>query len=49
MLVNFTDQGLKGVVKDVPNIGRGRSRDWLKMKNPNAPAVKREAEEDWAR
>jgi hypothetical protein len=24
----------------------GRSRDWLKMKNPNAPAVKREAE-DW--
>jgi hypothetical protein len=23
------------------------SRDWLKMKNPNAPAVKREAEEDW--
>ena len=26
----------------------GRSRDWLKMKNPNAPAVKREAEEDWA-
>ena len=27
----------------------GRSRDWLKMKNPSAPAVKREAEEDWAR
>jgi bifunctional non-homologous end joining protein LigD len=27
----------------------GRSRDWLKMKNPNAPAVKREAEEDWDR
>src|SRR5215831_12885287 len=25
----------------------GRSRDWLKMKNPSAPAVKREAEEDW--
>ena len=23
----------------------GRSPDWLKMKNPNAPAVKREAEE----
>jgi hypothetical protein len=21
--------------------------DWLKMKNPEAPAVKREAEEDW--
>jgi hypothetical protein len=27
----------------------GRCRDWLKFKNPNAPAVKREAEEDWAR
>jgi hypothetical protein len=25
-----------------------RSPDWLKMmKNPEAPAVKREAEEDW--
>jgi len=27
----------------------GRSSDWLKMKNPAAPAVKREAEEDWRR
>jgi hypothetical protein len=27
--------------------GSGRSRDWLKMKNADAPAVKREAEEDW--
>jgi hypothetical protein len=27
----------------------GRSRDWLKMKNPAAPAVKREVEEDWGR
>jgi ATP-dependent DNA ligase len=27
----------------------GRSPDWLKMKNPTAPAVKREAEEDWGR
>ena len=27
----------------------GRSPDWLKFKNPEAPAVKREAEEDWAR
>jgi hypothetical protein len=27
----------------------GRSPDWLKMKNPAAPAVKREAEEDWAK
>jgi bifunctional non-homologous end joining protein LigD len=27
----------------------GRSRHWIKSKNPAAPAVKREAEEDWAR
>ena len=26
----------------------GRVDDWLKIKNPAAPAVKREAEEDWA-
>jgi ATP-dependent DNA ligase len=25
----------------------GRSDDWLKVKNPKAPAVKREAEEEW--
>src|ERR1700738_5050260 len=25
----------------------GRSPDWIKSKNPNAPVVKREAEEDW--
>ena len=27
----------------------GRSPGWLKMKNPAAPAVKREAKEDWGR
>jgi ATP-dependent DNA ligase len=27
----------------------GRSKDWIKVKNPAAPAVKREAEEDWGR
>jgi hypothetical protein len=27
----------------------GRSRHWIKSKNPDAPAVKREAEEDWGR
>lgn len=25
----------------------GRTRDWIKVKNPHAPAVKREVEEDW--
>jgi bifunctional non-homologous end joining protein LigD len=37
--------GLEGIVskrKDSP-YRSGRSPDWLKMKNPNAPAVKREA------
>jgi bifunctional non-homologous end joining protein LigD len=27
----------------------GRSQDWLKFRNPAAPAVKREAEDDWGR
>ena len=31
------------------NIPLGRSPLWLKVKNPKAPAVKREAEEDWGR
>jgi bifunctional non-homologous end joining protein LigD len=43
--------GLEGIVskrKDSP-YRSDRSSDWLKMKNPNAPAVTREAEEDWGR
>jgi bifunctional non-homologous end joining protein LigD len=27
----------------------GRSRDWIKSKNPQHPAVRREAEEDWSK
>jgi hypothetical protein len=27
----------------------GRSPDWLKMKNADAPAVKREEREDWGK
>jgi bifunctional non-homologous end joining protein LigD len=27
----------------------GRSAHWVKVKNPKAPAVTREAEEDWGR
>jgi ATP-dependent DNA ligase len=27
----------------------GRSKHWLKIKNPAAPAVRRETEEDWRR
>ena len=43
--------GLEGIVsKRLGSRYRsGRSNDWLKMKNPNAPAVKREVEEDWDR
>ena len=43
--------GLEGIVskrKD-SRYRSGRSPDWIKSKNPNAPAVKREAEEDWSR
>jgi bifunctional non-homologous end joining protein LigD len=43
--------GCEGIVsKKLGSIyRRGRSPLWLKVKNPNAPAVKREAEEDWDR
>jgi bifunctional non-homologous end joining protein LigD len=43
--------GLEGIVsKRLGSPYRsGRSKDWLKMKNPAAPAVKREAEEDWGK
>jgi ATP-dependent DNA ligase len=41
--------GLEGIVsKRVGSRYRsGRSKDWLKFKNPDALAMKREAEEDW--
>ena len=43
--------GLEGIVsKRLGSRYRsGRSKDWLKFKNPDAPAVKREAEEEWGR
>jgi bifunctional non-homologous end joining protein LigD len=41
--------GCEGIVSK--RLGRpyrsGRSADWIKVKNPKAPAVKREAEEEW--
>jgi bifunctional non-homologous end joining protein LigD len=42
--------GLEGIVsKRKDSMYRsGRSPDWLKMKNTAAPAVKRQAEENWA-
>jgi hypothetical protein len=43
--------GLESIVlkrKDSP-YGSGRSPHWIKSKNPTAPAMKREAEENWGR
>jgi len=45
------NEHIEGIVskrKDSP-YRSGRSPDWLKMKNADAPAVKREAEEDWGK
>jgi bifunctional non-homologous end joining protein LigD len=41
--------GCEGIVsKRLGSLYRsGRSPHWIKVKNPNAPAVKRKAEEDW--
>ena len=46
-----TSGQLEGIVsKRLGSFDRsGRSPDWLKFKNPDAPAVKREAEKDWGR
>ena len=43
--------GLEGIVSKRRNspYRSGRSPHWIKSKNPDAPAVRREAEEDWGR
>jgi bifunctional non-homologous end joining protein LigD len=43
--------GLEGIVskRRGSRYVSGRSALWLKSKNPNSPAVRREAEEDWRR
>ena len=43
--------GLEGIVSKRlgSHYRSGRSRHWIKSKNPAAPAVEREAEEDWGR
>jgi ATP-dependent DNA ligase len=43
--------GLEGIVskRKESTYRSGRSPDWLKMKNADAPAVKREEEEEWRR
>lgn len=42
--------GLEGIVskRKGSSYRSGRSADWLKAKNPHAPAVARLAEEDWS-
>jgi ATP-dependent DNA ligase len=41
--------GLEGIVSKRRDLfySSGRSPHWIKSNNPAAPAVKREAEEDW--
>jgi ATP-dependent DNA ligase len=43
--------GCEGIVskRRGSRYARGRSSNWLKMKNPNAPAVRRDREEAWGR
>jgi bifunctional non-homologous end joining protein LigD len=45
------NMGLEGIVSKRRDSAyhSGRSPDWLKMKNPDCSAVKRETEEDWGR
>ena len=49
MFAHACRMGLEGIVSK--RLGSryvsGRTSDWLKFKNPAAPAVKHEAEEDW--
>ena len=43
--------GLEGIVSKRKDSAyrSGRSPDWLKMKNADAPAVKRQEEEEWGK
>jgi bifunctional non-homologous end joining protein LigD len=51
VFVHACKLGLEGIVskRRDSSYSSGRSRHWIKSKNPHAPAVKREAEEDWGR
>jgi len=51
ILPTITKLGLEGIVSKRRNSAyrSGRSPDWIKRKNPAAPAVRREAEEDRGR
>jgi ATP-dependent DNA ligase len=47
----YSRPGLEGIVskRRDSHYRSGRSPDWIKSKNPAAPAVRREAEEYWTR
>jgi ATP-dependent DNA ligase len=47
-LATTSKMRLEGIVSKRPGSRyvSGRSKDWLKFKNPDAPAVRRETEED---
>jgi hypothetical protein len=49
-LIAFDELGCEGIIcKRLGSPYRsGRSPHWMKIKNPAAPAVTREAEEDWS-
>ena len=51
MFAHACKLGLEGIVsKRKDSVYRSsRSPDWLKKKNPDAPAVTPEGEEDWGR
>jgi hypothetical protein len=51
VFAHASKMGLAGIVSKRRDSSYRSSRapDWLKMKNAAAPAVKREAEEDWGR
>jgi len=48
MPAGLTSKGIVSKRKD-STYRSGRSPDWLKMKNSDAPAVKCEEEEEWGR
>ena len=49
--INDCEVALEGIVSKRKDSAyrSGRSPDWLKMKNADAPAVKREEEEEWGK
>ena len=51
MFAHACKMGLEGIVskRRESRYHSGRSRHWVKSKNPLSPAVKREAEIDWQR